>query len=170
LTGLSVALDASLKKRSQAVADILFPGLILTGVLHSEGREARLHDELKLLFKRRGSITAVVMGAGSLPLGTIVSFVLCENLPVWQASEELVVSCKRVCRFTPQRTYYPSQNTITKIRIVEIAAAKFQAAAPGFLFWTFHRTPVARYTEHLIDNLTCTARTMPKKPATTANT
>jgi rod shape-determining protein MreB len=80
----------------EAVADIYYSGLILTGggsLL--KGMKARLHDELKLHVQTPDDpISAVVLGAGSL-LNAPEQLYRCalrENLPVWQASEELVVS------------------------------------------------------------------------------
>jgi rod shape-determining protein MreB len=80
----------------EAVADIYYSGLILTGggsLL--KGMNARLHDELKLHVQTpEDPITAVVMGAGSLLTAPeqLYRCALRPNLPVWQASEELVVS------------------------------------------------------------------------------
>jgi rod shape-determining protein MreB and related proteins len=80
----------------EAVADIYYSGVILTGggsLL--KGMRERLQSELKLrVTMPKDPTTTVVLGAGrllatpeKLKRGTIR-----QNLPVWQASEELVVS------------------------------------------------------------------------------
>jgi len=80
----------------EAVADIYYSGLILTGggsLL--KGMKERLQSELKLHVTAPDEpITTVVRGAGSL-LARPEQLYRCsirQNLPVWQASEELVVS------------------------------------------------------------------------------
>ena len=80
----------------EAVADIFYSGLILTGggsLL--KGMKERLQAELKLHVSAPDNpITTVVLGAGSL-LSRPDKLHRCairQNLPVWQSSEELVVS------------------------------------------------------------------------------
>ena len=80
----------------EAVADIFYSGLILTGggsLL--KGMRERLQTELKLhISAPENPITTVVLGAGSL-LSRPDKLHRCairQNLPVWQASQELVVS------------------------------------------------------------------------------
>jgi len=80
----------------EAVADIYYSGVILTGggsLL--KGMKERLQNELKLHVSRPDDpITTVVLGAGSL-LALPEKLHRCsirQNLPVWQASEELVAS------------------------------------------------------------------------------
>ncbi|HKE56794.1 MAG TPA: rod shape-determining protein [Pyrinomonadaceae bacterium] len=80
----------------EAVADIYYSGLILTGggsLL--KGMKSRLHDELKLHVRTpEDPISAVVLGAGSLLTAPeqLYRCALRPDLPVWEASEELVVS------------------------------------------------------------------------------
>ena len=80
----------------EAVADIYYSGVILTGGgALLKGMRERLQSELKLrVTMPKDPTTTVVLGAGrllatpeKLKRGTIR-----QNLPVWQASEELVVS------------------------------------------------------------------------------
>lgn len=80
----------------EAVADIYYSGVILTGggsLL--KGMKERLQSELKLhVSVPEDPMTTVVVGAGSL-LSRPERLHRCsvrQNLPVWQASEELVVS------------------------------------------------------------------------------
>ena len=80
----------------EAVADIFYSGLILTGggsLL--KGIKDRLQNELKLrAMMAEDPITTVVIGAGML-LAEPEKLYRCAirpNLPVWQAAEELVVS------------------------------------------------------------------------------
>jgi rod shape-determining protein MreB len=80
----------------EAVADIYYSGLILTGGASLlKGMKERLQSELKLhVCAPDDPITTVVRGAGSL-LARPEQLYRCsirQNLPVWQASEELVVS------------------------------------------------------------------------------
>jgi rod shape-determining protein MreB len=80
----------------EAVADIYYSGVILTGggsLL--KGMKERLHSELKLHVSAPDDpITTVVRGAGSLLARPeqLYRYSIRQNLPVWQASEELVVS------------------------------------------------------------------------------
>lgn len=80
----------------EAVADIYYSGLILTGggsLL--KGMKERLQSELKLhVSVPEDPISAVVIGAGTLLSRPDVLYrsSIRQNLPVWQASEELVVS------------------------------------------------------------------------------
>ena len=80
----------------EAVADIYYSGIILTGGgALLKGMPERLHSELKLrVTMPEDPQTTVVLGAGrllsapeKLRRGSIR-----QNLPVWQASEELVVT------------------------------------------------------------------------------
>lgn len=80
----------------EAVADIFYSGIILTGggsLL--KGMRERLRSELKLhITTPENPMTTVVVGAGVL-LGSPEQLHRCSirhNLPVWQGSEELVVS------------------------------------------------------------------------------
>jgi rod shape-determining protein MreB len=80
----------------EAVADIYYSGVVLTGggsLL--KGMKERLQTELKLhVSVPEDPTTTVVVGAGSL-LARPDKLHRCsirQNLPVWQASEELVVS------------------------------------------------------------------------------
>jgi len=80
----------------EAVADIYYSGVILTGggsLL--KGMKERLQSDLKLhVSVPEDPTTTVVMGAGAL-LSAPEQLYRCairQNLPVWQASEELVVS------------------------------------------------------------------------------
>ena len=80
----------------EAVADIYHSGIILTGGgALLKGMPERLQNELKLRVSMPDDpITTVAIGAGKL-LGSPERLYRCcvrENLPVWQASEELVVS------------------------------------------------------------------------------
>jgi len=80
----------------EAVADIYYSGIILTGGgALLKGMAQRLHDELKLRVNMPDDpITTVVLGAGKL-LEAADKLHRCsirQNLPVWQGSEELVVS------------------------------------------------------------------------------
>ncbi len=80
----------------EAVADIYYSGIILTGGgALLKGMAQRLHDELKLRVNMPDDpITTVVLGAGKL-LAAADKLHRCsirQNLPVWQGSEELVVS------------------------------------------------------------------------------
>ena len=80
----------------EAVADIYYSGLILTGGGSMlSGMKERLQSELKLhVSVPKDPITTVVLGAGSL-LSRPEQLYRCsikKDLPVWQASEELVVS------------------------------------------------------------------------------
>ena len=80
----------------EAVADIFYSGLILTGggsLL--KGMKERLQAELKLhVSAPENPITTVVLGAGSLLSrpDMLHRCAIRQNLPVWQSSEELVVS------------------------------------------------------------------------------
>jgi rod shape-determining protein MreB len=80
----------------EAVADIYYSGLILTGggsLL--KGMKERLNSELKLHVSAPDDpITTVVRGAGSLLARPeqLYRYSIRQNVPVWQASEELVVS------------------------------------------------------------------------------
>ena len=80
----------------EAVADIYYSGIILTGGgALLKGMAQRLRDELKLRVNMPDDpITTVVLGAGKL-LAAADKLHRCsirQNLPVWQGSEELVVS------------------------------------------------------------------------------
>ncbi len=80
----------------EAVADIYSSGIILTGGgALLKGMKQRLQDELKLRVNMPDDpITTVVLGAGKL-LASADKLHRCsirQNLPVWQGSEELVVS------------------------------------------------------------------------------
>jgi rod shape-determining protein MreB len=80
----------------EAVADIYYSGVILTGGgALLKGVKERLQAELKLhVSVPEDPMTTVVVGAGSL-LSRPDKLYRCsirQNLPVWQASEELVVS------------------------------------------------------------------------------
>ena len=80
----------------EAVADIYYSGVILTGGGSMlRGMKERLQNELKLhVSVPEDPITTVVVGAGSL-LSRPDHLHRCslrQNLPVWQASEELVAS------------------------------------------------------------------------------
>jgi rod shape-determining protein MreB len=80
----------------EAVADIYYSGVILTGGgALLKGLKDRLQAELKLhVSVPENPMTTVVVGAGSL-LSQPERLHRCsirQNLPVWQASEELVVS------------------------------------------------------------------------------
>ncbi len=80
----------------EAVADIYYSGIILTGGgALLKGMKQRLQDELKLRVNMPDDpITTVVLGAGKL-LASADKLHRCsirQNLPVWQGSEELVVS------------------------------------------------------------------------------
>jgi rod shape-determining protein MreB and related proteins len=80
----------------EAVADIYYSGVILTGGgALLKGMKERLQRELKLhVSVPEDPITTVVVGAGSL-LSRPDKLHRCtirQNLPVWQASEELVVT------------------------------------------------------------------------------
>ena len=85
------------ESQPEAVADIYYSGIILTGggsLL--KGMKERLQTELKLhVSVPEDPITTVVVGAGSLLTrpDKLYRYSIRENLPVWQASEELVVSC-----------------------------------------------------------------------------
>ena len=80
----------------EAVADIYYSGMILTGggsLL--KGLKQRLQSELKLRATMpENPITTVVMGAGLLlnEPDKLYRSAIRPNLPVWQESEELVVS------------------------------------------------------------------------------
>ena len=80
----------------EAVADIYYSGMILTGggsLL--KGLKQRLQSELKLrAMTPENPITTVVMGAGILLSAPdkLYRGAIRPNLPVWQESEELVVS------------------------------------------------------------------------------
>ena len=80
----------------EAVADIFYSGLILTGggsLL--KGIRERLQSELKLrVTMTEDPITTVVMGAGLLLTEPdhLYRCAIRQNLPVWQEAEELVVS------------------------------------------------------------------------------
>lgn len=80
----------------EAVADIYYSGLILTGggsLL--KGMKERLQTELKLRATMpENPITTVVMGAGMLlsEPNHLHRCAIRQNLPVWQEAEELVVS------------------------------------------------------------------------------
>lgn len=80
----------------EAVADIYYSGLILTGggsLL--KGIRERLQSELKLRVTMTADpITTVVMGAGLLLTESdhLYRCAIRQNLPVWQEAEELVVS------------------------------------------------------------------------------
>jgi len=80
----------------EAVADIYYSGLILTGggsLL--KGMKDRLQNELKLRATMpKDPITTVVMGAGILldEPEKLYRYGIRPNLPVWQEAEELVVS------------------------------------------------------------------------------
>jgi rod shape-determining protein MreB len=80
----------------EAVADIYYSGLILTGGASLlKGMKERLQSELKLHVSAPDDpITTVVRGAGSLLARPeqLYRYSIRQNLPVWQASEELVVS------------------------------------------------------------------------------
>ena len=82
--------------KPEAVADIYYSGLILTGggsLLR--GMKERLQSELKLhVSVPEDPITTVVMGASALLLrpDLLHRCAIRQNLPVWEASEELVVS------------------------------------------------------------------------------
>jgi rod shape-determining protein MreB and related proteins len=81
----------------EAVADIYYSGVILTGggsLL--KGMKERLQTELKLhVSVPEDPTTTVVVGAGALLArpDKLQRYSIRQNLPVWQASEELVVSC-----------------------------------------------------------------------------
>jgi rod shape-determining protein MreB len=80
----------------EAVADIYYSGVILTGGgALLKGMKERLQRELKLhVSVPEDPITTVVVGAGSL-LSRPDKLHRCtirQNLPVWHASEELVVT------------------------------------------------------------------------------
>ncbi len=80
----------------EAVADIYYSGIILTGGgALLKGMQKRLQMELQLAVKvPEDPVTTVVLGAGSL-LGEpnrLHRASIPENLPAWQASEELVAS------------------------------------------------------------------------------
>ena len=80
----------------EAVADIYYSGMILTGggsLL--KGLKERLQSELKLRATMpEDPISTVVIGAGILldAAGETVRCAIRPNLPVWQEAEELVVS------------------------------------------------------------------------------
>ena len=80
----------------EAVADIYYSGMILTGggsLL--KGLKDRLQSELKLrAMMPEDPITTVAMGAGMLlnEPNKLYRCAVRQNLPVWQESEELVVS------------------------------------------------------------------------------
>jgi rod shape-determining protein MreB len=80
----------------EAVADIYYSGVILTGGgALLKGMKDRLQRELKLhVSVPEDPITTVVVGAGSLIArpDKLHRCAIRQNLPVWQASEELVVS------------------------------------------------------------------------------
>jgi rod shape-determining protein MreB and related proteins len=79
----------------EAVADIYYSGIILTGggsLL--KGMKDRLQAELRLhVSTPEDPTTTVVIGAGTLLAAPerLERFSIRQNLPVWQASEELVV-------------------------------------------------------------------------------
>ena len=80
----------------EAVADIYYSGAILTGggsLL--KGMKTRLHEELNVhVHSPEDPISAVVLGAGSLLRAPdqLYRCALRPDLPVWEASEELVAS------------------------------------------------------------------------------
>jgi rod shape-determining protein MreB len=80
----------------EAVADIYYSGIILTGGgALLKGMKERLHKELKLrvTMPEDPKIT-VVLGAGRLLAAPekLRRGAVRQNLPVWEASEELVVT------------------------------------------------------------------------------
>jgi rod shape-determining protein MreB len=80
----------------EAVADIFYSGLILTGGgALLKGIKDRLQTELKLRATMpEDPITTVVIGAGALLAAPqqLHRYAIRPNLPVWQEAEELVVS------------------------------------------------------------------------------
>lgn len=80
----------------EAVADIYYSGLILTGGgALLKGMRERLHNELKLhVTMPEDPKLTVVLGAGRLLAAPekLRRGAIRQNLPVWQASEELVVT------------------------------------------------------------------------------
>ncbi len=80
----------------EAVADIFYSGIILTGGgALLKGMPQRLQNELKLRVNMPDDpITTVVLGAGKLLAAAdkLHRGSIRQDLPVWQASEELVVS------------------------------------------------------------------------------
>ena len=93
VTGIRKVIEEA---QPEAVADIYYSGIILTGggsLL--KGMKERLRNEIHLhVSMPEDPITTVVLGAGTL-LGAPEKLHRCtirENLPPWQASEELVVS------------------------------------------------------------------------------
>jgi rod shape-determining protein MreB len=80
----------------EAVADIYYSGVILTGGgALLKGMKERMQRELKLhVSVPEDPITTVVVGAGSLLSrpDKLYRGSIRQNLPVWQASEELVVT------------------------------------------------------------------------------
>jgi rod shape-determining protein MreB len=93
VTGIRKVIEEA---QPEAVADIYYSGIILTGggsLL--KGMKERLRSEIQLhVSMPEDPITTVVLGAGTL-LAAPEKLHRCtirENLPPWQASEELVVS------------------------------------------------------------------------------
>ena len=80
----------------EAVADIYYSGIILTGGgALLKGMPERLQSELKLhVSMPEDPITTVALGGGKLLAAPdkLERSSIRQNLPVWQGSEELVVS------------------------------------------------------------------------------